>query len=390
VIARGKRPVNEVPPYLVVDDRLLAKEKKEEPSSARIDFKEVSPFTLVKKGDVLATLMPKQSGAMGLTVMGTAVAFRKEPVASPKPGKNAHWQEGNLVASCDGRFQATIASVWVEEILDINGNVDYHVGNIDFPGDVAIHGDVKDGFVVKAGKSVFCMSSVEACQIDCGGDLITERGIIGKEKARLRVGGMTQAKFIEGCTLDSDGSIFIQTSVLNSSIHTRDRLELGRRGIIIGGSISAQNGVSAAQIGTERGPRTEIHCGIDFTVEQKLIWIRDRNIALAFKLREIENKMKNSPQTKTVLSPLREKIKLAIHQLNENARLLVGGLDRNENADVSVTDMVFPGTYIEICHVSYFVTKPRRFVTFRLDKASGKIVETKWQKGKTEKPPETP
>ena len=90
-------------------------------------------------------------------------------------------------------------------------------------------------------------------------------------------------------------------------------------------------GVEAAQIGTERGPRTEIHCGIDFKVEQKLIWIRDRNIALAFKLREIENRMKANPSTQNVLSPLRGRIKAAIHQLNENARALVTNLDRNED-----------------------------------------------------------
>lgn len=246
------------------------------------------------------------------------------------------------------------------------------------PGDVVIQGEVRDGFVVKAGKSLLCNRSIEACQVDCGGDLITQQGIIGKEKARLRVGGTTQAKFIEGCSLDSAGSIFVRTSVLNSSIHTRDRLVLGDRGIIIGGRINAQNGVSAAQIGTERGPRTEIHCGIDFKVEQKLIWIRDKNIALAFKLREIENKMKANPSTQSVLAPLRERIKVAIHQLNENARTIVTNLDRNDDAAVSVSETVYPGTYIEICHVSYFVTKPRRAVTYRLDKPSGKIIEARW------------
>ena len=388
VIARSRRPVNQVPPCLVIEEKLLPKEKTEDSSAARIDFREVSPFTLVKKGDVLASLMPKRDGSMGTTVRGAAVAFKKEASISPKPGKNTEWHEGRLVAGCDGRFQSTIASVWVEEVLDVKGDVDYHVGNIDFPGDVVIQGVVNDGFNVKVGKSLLCLASIEACRIDCGGDLVTRQGIIGKEKAVLHVGGTTQAKFAEGCSLSSVGSIFVRTSILNCRVHTQDRLEMGNRGIIIGGSISAQNGVSAAQIGTERGPRTEIHCGIDYTVEQKLIWIRDRNIALAFKLREIENKMKASPQTRAVLAPLREKIKLAIHQLNDNARALVGSLDRNENADVSASEMVFPGTYIEICHVSYFVTKPRRFVTFRLDKPSGKIVEMKWQKPKALKPPD--
>ena len=89
--------------------------------------------------------------------------------------------------------------------------------------------------------------------------------------------------------------------------------------------------------------------------------------------------MKAKPSTSAVLAPLHAKVKAAIHQLNENARSLVSTLDRNEAASVSVREMVYPGTYVEICHVSYIVTKPRRAVTFRLDKTSGRIVETHWE-----------
>jgi uncharacterized protein (DUF342 family) len=167
----------------------------------------------------------------------------------------------------------------------------------------------------------------------------------------------------------------VRTSVLNSTVHTADRLEMGDHGVIIGGIIKAQNGILAEQIGTERGPRTEIHCGIDFKAEQKLVWIRDRNVALAGRLKEIDAQMKKSPHVRETLGPLRERVRAAIHQLNENARSLVAGLTRNENAEVDVRGTVYPGTYVEICHVSHFVTSPRRRVTFRLDKARGKIVE---------------
>ena len=47
---------------------------------------------------------------------------------------------------------------------------------------------------------------------------------------------------------------------------------------------------------------------------------------------------------------------------------------------MSVRETVYPGTYIEICHVSHFVTRPTRMVTFHLDKSSGKIVEVSWEK----------
>jgi uncharacterized protein (DUF342 family) len=380
VIARGKKPIDETPPYLILSEKLVSREKNEEAVGARIDFKELSLFTLVKKGDELASLVPKQEGAMGATVRGNAVAFSKQRVPFPRPGKNTRWDNGRMVADCDGRFQVTADSFWVDEVLDILGNIDLRVGNIDFPGDVVVRGEILDGFSVKAGKSILCTGVIGAARIECGGDLVTQQGIVGKEKAVIRVGGAAEAKFLEGCALDAGGPVKVRTSILNSTIHTSDRVEMGDRGIVIGGIVKAQNGISAAQIGTERGPRTEIHCGIDFKVEQKLVWIRDRNIALAFKIREIETKVKSSPKAREVLTPLREKIKAAIHQLNENARELVSRLDRNEGAEVSVRGTVYPGTYIEICHVSHFVNRPRNFLSFRLDKSNGKIMETKWEK----------
>ncbi len=383
VISRGKKPNDEIPSYLVLSDKLVSRERREEAVGARVDFKELSLFTLVRKGDELAALMPKQEGTMGVSVRGNAVAFTRQRTSFPRPGKNTAWDAGRIVAQCDGRFQVTADSFWVDEVLSILGDIDLRVGNIDFPGDVVVRGEIRDGFSVKAGKSILCTGCIGAARIECAGDLVTQQGIVGKEKAVIRVGGTAEAKFLEGCALDAGGPVKVRTSILNSTIHTMDRVEMGDQGIIIGGIVKAQNGVSAAQIGTERGPRTEIHCGIDFKIEQKLVWIRDRNIALAFKLREIETKMKSHADTREVLAPLRERIKAAIHQLNENARALVSGLDRNEGAQISVRGHVYPGTYIEICHASHFVTRPRRFLSFRLEKAQGKIVEAKWEKAAT-------
>jgi uncharacterized protein (DUF342 family) len=383
VIARGKAPVPECPPFLVLSDRLVDSGKKEGPGGARVDFKELALFTLVRKGEVLASLQPKRDGAMGMSVLGKAVAFGREQTSFPRAGKNTELQNGAVVAKCDGRFQLDTDSFWVEEVLDIAGDVDLKVGNIDFPGDVVIRGEIRDGFTVKAGKSILCTGCIGAARVECKGDLVTQQGIVGKEKAVILVGGAAEAKFLEGCALDAGGTVRVRTSVLNSTVHTADRLEMGERGIIIGGIVKAQNGVSAEQIGAQRGTRTEIHCGVDFKVEQKLVWIRDRNIALATRLKEIESRMAASARHREVLKPLHSRIKAAIHQLNENARALVTGLDRNERADVSVKGFVYPGTYIEICHVSHFNTKPRRTVTFRLDKASGKIVEAGWEKPRT-------
>ena len=380
VVARGSAPASAMPPLLVIARELRERRETADSPDGRVDFRELSPFTLVRKGDVLASRTPAREGRMGTTVHGTAIAYAKVSPPLLRPGQNTVDQAGNILAACDGRFQATSEEFWVDEVLAVKTDVDYHSGNIDFPGDVIIEGDVRDGFSVKAGKNIFCMKSIEACRIECGGDLVTNQGIIGRRQAVIRAGGILRARFIEGCYLEAAGSIHVQTSIMNSSIHTLDRVQMGERGIIVGGLVYAQDGVFAAQVGTDRSPRTEIHCGVDYAVEQKLVWIRDKTIALALKLKEVDARMKTSPEAAAKLATLHEKISKAVHQMNAAARGLVQKLDRNEKAEVSIRETVFPGTYIEICHVSHIVTRPMRCVTFRLDKGKGKIIAGRWEK----------
>ena len=66
--------------------------------------------------------------------------------------------------------------------------------------------------------------------------------------------------------------------------------------------------------------------------------------------------------------------------MNAAARGLVQKLDKNERAEVSVRETVFPGTYIEICHVSHIVDQAaaQRHVPAGQDQR--KIVGGPWEK----------
>jgi hypothetical protein len=134
--------------------------------------------------------------------------------------------------------------------------------------------------------------------------------------------------------------------------------------------VYAQNGIVVSQIGTDAGPRTEVYCGIDYTVQRKLTWIRDRNIELAMKLKQVEKRLGGGSAEPSLLA-LQGKIKAAIHKLNEAAKSLVNGLDKNEAATVVVNGFIVHGSYIEICHIPYLVTSTMSHVRFHLDKANG-------------------
>ena len=103
-------------------------------------------------------------------------------------------------------------------------------------------------------------------------------------------------------------------------------------------------------------------------------WIRDKNVEIAFKLKQVERKLASSQEGKEKILELRDRLKAALHKLNEAAGSLIFQLDRNEEAEIVVRDRVFPGVYIEICHVSYIVSHSMSNISFRLDKAKGKIV----------------
>ncbi|MGA2615140.1 MAG: FapA family protein [Spirochaetia bacterium] len=371
-VARGRRPSDEAPPSLDVEPSLLKKETAESLEAQAVDFKSISPFRFVKKGDILARITPRIEGVAGIDVMGAVVAYGKAPGKSPRPGKNTVVEGDKVVAQCDGRFMKGEESFWVSEVLEIHGDVDYSTGHIDFAGDVIVQGQIKQGFKVKAGGSLTCAKLIDASEISCGGDLETGQGILGRMQGTVKVGGRVRAKFVENCYVEAGGDVLVSTGCLNSVISTLGAVTTGPKGVIIGGKLYAQKGVSAFQIGSTAGVRTEIHCGVDYRVQQKLAWIRDKNIELALKLKQVETTLASKGDNKR-LAELRDKLKTAISRMNDSARRIIASLDKNEDAAVTATGEIHHGVFVEICHVPLVVSQSLSRVRLTLDKSFGVV-----------------
>ncbi len=374
LVARGRDPIDQTPAYLAIEERLLQSPHKPDTDGARMDFREISPFVIVRKGEVLARLIPERSGSEGYTVHGRALPYQATKAPRPKAGRNTRLEGDRVLAERDGKFQRGVDSFWVNEILELNGDVDYRTGHVDFPGDVVIQGEIKAGFRVQAGGSVYCAKTMDASEVLSAQDLVVRWGLIGRKSGKVKVGGGVTAKFIENCYVEAKGPVRVEVGILNSAVFSGDRVELGRKGVIAGGSVTAQNGVRATQLGTRMGPRTEIYCGTDYAVEHKLEWIRNKNLELAFKLTQVERRLKQPDGSRARLLEIQRRIREAIHKLNEAAQSLVFQLDKNEAAEVVVSGFAYPGVYIEICHVSFVVVRAMKSVRFYLDKEKGKIL----------------
>jgi uncharacterized protein (DUF342 family) len=83
--------------------------------------------------------------------------------------------------------------------------------------------------------------------------------------------------------------------------------------------------------------------------------------------------MSAEPASRPRLRDVHDRLRAAIHKLNESTQELMKELDKNDKAFVQVQNTVYPGSYIEICHVPYVVTETLAGVRFSLDKRNGKI-----------------
>ncbi len=193
IVARSKKPINEIPEHLVIKEKLIEEKSGIEPESLRVDYKELSSFVMVKKGDVLAKLIPKKEGVLGSTVRGEAITYKKAEIRKVKPLKNVIREGDSVVAGCDGIFKYDSPNFWVNEVLVIQKDVDYRTGHIKFPGDIVIYGEIMDGFKVNCRGTLFCKKTLDASEVVCKDDLVVDRGIIGRKKGTVKAGGRIRA-----------------------------------------------------------------------------------------------------------------------------------------------------------------------------------------------------
>lgn len=374
VIARGTPPVEEVREYFETNPAFRKWPLLPDGNVPRVDYREISPFVLVKKGQILAKLRPKKEGKDGRNVHGDPIPKTFAKPESASGGPNTRVVGDAIVASCDGRLVEKGTELTVEEILEVKGSVGYKTGHIMFPGDVVIAGTVADGFKVYAGGSIVSKQTFDATDVVAKKDLIVAGGVVGRAQASLKVGGCIRAKFIQNCRVASRGPVIIGAAVINSRIYTMDKLDLGDKGRIVGGEIFAVQGVRAAGIGSESGASTKIHCGVDFTVQQDLDKANEQMRVYTQKQAKLRELMAQDAEADPAKAALDEKLREAIAKLALRASNLLGALDSNDQAVVEVSGEIRPGTLIEICHVAFFADQTFKKVRFRLDKSFGRVV----------------
>ncbi|WP_187759854.1 DUF342 domain-containing protein [Thiospirochaeta perfilievii] len=371
-IATGTKPVSEVPAHWNLEEKFFKNAMGLDLGSGQIDYHEVSKFIMVKKGELIARRDNGRPGVNGLSVKKKIIPFKKKKIIQFSNGRNTAELKGNLYAAISGRYEVSEdRDIHINDVLHIEHNVDYSTGNISFNKDVIIEGEIKDGFKVAAGGSLYCKSNVDATDILCRKNLVVDKGIIGRKEAMVRVGGKITARFIENCHVESKSGIEVEKNIMNSKVFTLGRLDLGENGSLVSSSVHSELGVIAKNIGKDGSPNSEIEIGFSYIDKRAIDSISQRVEVLKEKLGKL-NKLPEYRKTDKKLDLIKQ-IESVISRGSAELEEKKKSLYKYPDATVSVSGTIFAGNIITICGVKYSLTEDKKKVKFYLNKESLRV-----------------
>ncbi|MDR3264912.1 MAG: FapA family protein [Synergistaceae bacterium] len=265
VVARGREPRNgEAARIELIVDPDRAPEVDE--NAQKVDYRSRSVFVNVVKGQQVAVKHPPTEGEDGMSVLGTVIrAAAGKDMAFPAGSGLEVSEDGlSLSASIDGRLSRKDGKLVVLPELEVKGDVDFGVGNINFTGSVIVRGSVREGFQIVAGGNIEIREMVEGSHIESVGDIVIKGGVRGMGKAQILAGGNVTADFVDQTSIRSQGDIKIKNAILHSDVSAQNSVTVmgGQKSQIAGGKVQAGVEVVCQTLGSEMGTKTEIIVGL--------------------------------------------------------------------------------------------------------------------------------
>lgn len=229
-----------------------------------IDFKTMNLIHNVKKGDVVCEITMPEEPLDGIDVFGKNAPGKRGKMPPVPQGRNIIFSEkkDKLLTACEGNLTFRSGRFHVENVYEVAGNVDNSVGNINFTGSVYIHGDVFEGYSVKAKGDITVVGMVEGAELIAGGDILLHKGMRGMKTGVLKAGGNVTGKFLEDCTIYAKGNVEAEY-IINSQVSCeKDVILAGRKGAFIGGRCAVYNTMRVKVVGAMSHVPTEVILGV--------------------------------------------------------------------------------------------------------------------------------
>lgn len=370
-----------------------------EDDTGNIDFHKLDIVQSVVVGQILATKVPAQRGKAGKTVTGRIIPAKDGRDIKMVSGSNCHLSpDGMQIASdINGQVVFKNGKVNVEPILEVTGDVDPTTGDINFPGNVVIYGNVNDTYKVYSGANIEVKGHIGKADVVAEGNIVVRQGIQGKDEAKIVCGGDLYARFIERSIIRVEGFIYTNEAIMHSRVDCKNKVFChgGKKSQIVGGQIRALYEVNAKNLGAEAYTETIVIVGTDPEKEERLVEIHRRKDELVKEMPDINKQLSNlsmlmstgplPPEKQEIFNNLSDKsreLKEEINHLEEELTTIQEYLETlGKDAKVSASNMVFPGVKVRIKNATLNVKNEFKHITFSRE-GSGSVKPSPYEKSK--------
>lgn len=344
----------------------------------KVDLKASYNIVSVKENMPLMRKVKATKGKPGFNVYGVSLPAKdgKEIKFKIYKGSKVNENEPDFLEAVHGGSPVIYSDgVQVNDTIYLD-KVDFRTGHIDFDGNVNIAGDVGAGMRVYATGDIKIHGSVEDAEIEAGGKIFIDEGVLGKSRtdvaysSSIKAQGDIQARFAQYCRIESDANITFTSHVYHCEVFTSGKFSvidgLKRQGTLMGGHIYADRGIIALNIGSETSILTTIEVFPNYKKYNQLITLANKAIESYEEslkpIQEAHDKLeKLPPQQKLEDISLRvnkaiKRYKDSIDEYNKIIEEYKNQRDHeSENVSVTVFGHLYAGTEIKISDKHYHV-----------------------------------
>jgi hypothetical protein len=297
------------------------------------DFRDLGNLVVVKEGEPLMRRTIATEGKKGKNVLGQII--------TPKPSQNTPFSAELKGAMFDPEdSDLLVSAIMGQPLLIANGvmvsptitvpQVNIATGNLSFDGTINILGDVMEGMKIYALNDIFIGGTVEAAEIEAGGNISIKGGVIGhtdpngnsasQMSGKISCKGSVSARFAKYVSIEAGTSIVIEEYSMNNQLTAMNQILVGKsggkKGLIIGGTARAMMLIQAASVGSDAGVKTYIQAGLNPHTQEQLNIIES----------EIEANEKNQEDIKKIITFVENNPEKDKNGLLDKARRTLGKL----------------------------------------------------------------
>ena len=352
--------------------------------NGKVNYKEFTKFIFVNKDQLVIKRTPPDKGVDGRDISGNIIKAQEgiDKSVEVVEGVYSNLEKTEYRSKYNGHIILSGNTVSVLPMLQVNGDVNMHIGNLRFEGTIQITGNVQSGFIIEA-DDIIVEGIVENAELKASNSIIIKTGVKGIiNKGSIKAGGNISVGYCENANISAGGELSIEKYCFNSNIEAAQVTALGKDTIISGGVLDIFSELHATHLGSKNSGKMEINLGYSPLLQNKAEKIKVEINQLSESMEKIndvlsklniqDTKIQNNPKEKMLLDSsdaFKRRLPLLEKKYNELMRKSVCDAPK-----IIVENIIYSGVELKMFNISRTIKSEMSRVEFTYNELSREII----------------